>query len=243
VKALRAFLAAIFALGLTCTFSTAQAEEVAAPSKLTPEEIAAVKTQNEAIVAKTPQASSVFVVQNDGSVRHVQSGMICPAKYPNAGFYQLFVYAADGSDVGCDYRRPDDKGGAWSKLTIFATKAAPDMTLDRAFTGYHNEIVRSSPDAKSQGPAIREGGGTPPSSFPEIRSEEFVEPLNDNTYTSQLYVALNAGWIIEIRATFVGLPNKIEVNKEDGPDAAALAAGDRVMGIRALFDALGTTSH
>ncbi|HWA30260.1 MAG TPA: hypothetical protein VG867_04155 [Rhizomicrobium sp.] len=218
------------------------ADDVAQQQKPSPEAIADLKTQNLQIVSAEPKANGIFVVQDDGSVRHIQSGLVCPAKYPNVDFYHVLVYAQSGADVGCDYRRADDKGGAWSKLTIFATKAAPGLTLDQAFARYHDEIVQTSPQAVSQGPAIQVGGKAP-SDFPEIRSEEFVEPLNDTTYTSQLYVAVEDGWIIEVRATFVGLPNKIEVTKESGTAGAVLEAGDRMMGPKALFDAIGTVGH
>jgi hypothetical protein len=200
-----------------------------------------LETRNQLIVAQVPGSEGVFSVQSDGSIRHAQSGLVCPAEYPNVQFYHVFVYARDGSDVGCDYRRADDKGGAWSKLTIFATKAAPGTNLDQAFARYHNEVLQSSPGAKSQGPAIRDQSSAP-SLLPEIRSEEF-EPLNGATYTSQLFVAIVSGWIVEVRATFIGLPNNIQVTKEGGVEGAKLQMGDRVMGPKALVDALDKISH
>jgi hypothetical protein len=225
------------ALSLGILTQALHAEESSNPPP-DPKAVAAVKEHNTQIVSGTVQAAGVFVVQDDGSIKHIQSGMICPANYPNVELYQMFVYKTDGSDVGCDYRRADDKGGAWAKLSLFATKAAPGMTLDRAFAGYSDEIMRTYPDAKPLGPALKEDGSTSP--LPPIKSEEFVQPLNGTTYTSQLYVAFQSGWVIEIRATFVGQPNKIEVTKEGGAEAAELALGDRVMGPKALFDAIGT---
>jgi len=228
----------LFVASATATF----ADDPARQQKLSPEAIAALKVQNTKIISAEPKAAGVFVAQDDGSVRHIQSGLICPAKYPNVDFYHVLVYAQNGNDVGCDYRRADENGGAWSKLTIFATKATPGLTLDQAFARYHSEIAQTSPKAVSQGPAIRESSNRAPD-FPEIRSEEFIEPLNETTYTSQLYVAIEDGWVIEVRTTFVGLPNKIDVTKDGGTEEAVLKMGDRVMGPKALFDALGTVGR
>jgi len=93
----------------------------------------------------------VFERRADGTLHHVESGLVCPAKYPNATFYNLLVYTADGSDVGCDYRRADDKGGAWAKFTIFATKAPPGTTMEDAFARYRRELLTADPQAQSQG--------------------------------------------------------------------------------------------
>lgn len=229
-------------LAFAALATAAFADDAPPQERLSPEAIAALKVQNTQIVNAEPKAAGVFVVQDDGSVRHIQSGLVCPAKYPNTDFYHVLIYAQSGDDVGCDYRRADDKGGAWSKLTIFATKAAPGLTLDQAFARYHNEIAQTSPKAVSQGPAIQESGKGP-SDFPQIRSEEFIEPLNETAYTSQLYVVIKDGWIVEVRTTFVGLPNKIDVSKEGGTHEAVLKMGDRVMGPKALFDAIGTVGH
>ena len=63
---------------------------------------------------------------------------------------------------------------------------------------------------------------------------------NGRKFTSQLFVAVQAGWIVEIRSTFEGWGNAIVIDKNGGVDDAVTAAGDRLMGVKALFDALGT---
>lgn len=202
----------------------------------------ALKAENSTIVAAAAGSAGVFTVRDDGAVRHVQSGLVCPAKYPNVVFYQVYVYAPDGTDVGCDYRRADAHGGAWSKLTIFAVKAAPDATVDRAYERFRREVEQTYPDALPQGEAIRiENKGAGPSTFPPIRSQEYLIRMNDQTYTTDLIVTISKGWIVELRATYVGLPNTMGGTNEGGSqDALVAEGGDRLMGPKALIDALGT---
>jgi hypothetical protein len=206
---------------------------------------AATIAQVRDIVAKTQGADGVFVVQDDGKIRHVQSGLICRAKYPNVSFWHAFVYpsnAGQGTDVGCDYGRNDSDGKAVSKLSIFATRAAEGMTLDQAFARYRNEVVQVTPNAISHGEAIVAEDKNPakPSTFPEFRSEEFGLVLDGRPYTSQLLVLILDGWVIEIRSTFEGEANNIVVTKEGGVAAAVLAGGDRMMLPHALLDAIET---
>jgi hypothetical protein len=231
--------AAIFAVSL----SAAIAQDAHAPPKPTPEEIAGLKATNQEIVARSPDTDGVFVVQDDGTIKHLQSGLVCPAQYSNVTFFSALVFpsaAGKGLDVGCDYRRANDRGGANAKLTIFATKMAPEVTLDQAFEGYRREIAQTQHDVKAVGPALRveyKNGVLP---GPEFRSEEYSISMNSREHTSQLIVAIVSGWTIEIRATFAGKPNVVEITKEDGPDAPKLWAGDRVMSALAFIAATGS---
>jgi hypothetical protein len=198
-----------------------------------------LKAENTAIVAATPEAAGVFTVQDDGTIRHVQSGLVCPAKYPNAAFYHVLVYRPDGTDVGCDYRRADGKGGAWAKFTIFAVKAADGLTTDQAFAGYQKELVQAYPDARPLGEAVQGDPKDTNSPFAGMRSGEYLVTWNGQDYTTQLYVVVSHGWVIEVRTTFVGLPNAVDAGRE-GADSAVLEMGDRIAGFKALADALGT---
>jgi hypothetical protein len=207
---------------------------------------AATIAQVRDIVAKTQGSDGVFVVQDDGKIRHLQSGLICRAKYPNVSFWHVFVYPSNaglGTDVGCDYGRNGSDGKAVSKLSIFATKAPDGMTLDQAFARYRNEVVQTTPDAVSHGDAFELEDQDPakPSAFPAFRSEVFSEVLDDRPFISQLVVTIKDGWIIEIRASFEGVePNNVVVTKESGVAGAVLAAGDRLMVTHAFAEALST---
>jgi len=219
------------------------AQDSSPPPKLSAEEIAALKARNQEIVRRSPNTSGVFAVQDDGTIKHLQSGLVCPENYPNAAFFNALVYPSDagkGADVGCDYSRADDKGRAVLKLTIFAVKPVSETTLDRAFEGYRQEITQTYPNAIPLGPAlhIENKGGA--SQFPEIRSEEYSIAISGLEYTSQLVVAIAQGWVIEIRATFPGKPNAIELNKDADANAAAMAVADRAMVSLALVAAVGT---
>lgn len=211
-------------------------------NKLSPEEAAALTAHNRDAVSETPGADGIFAVQPNGDIRHIQSGLMCPARYPNVRFAEAQIYKSDlgaGTDVGCDYRRDDRNGLLISKLTIFAVKAAEGTTLDQAFAKYRGEVFQDEPDAVSEGVAVEDKGGSK-TSAPKFRSEEFAEVQNGRKFTSQLFVAVRAGWIVEIRSTFEGWGNTIAIDKNGGVDDAVNAAGDRLMGVKALFDALGT---
>jgi hypothetical protein len=203
------------------------------------DDAAGLKHQNEAVLAATPEAAGLFALQDDGTIKHLASGLVCPSHFPNAVFYHLLVYAKDGSDVGCDYRRADDKGGAWAKLTIFAVRAKPDTTADGAFAQYRGELLQAYPDAKPQGPGIVPDKSKSDASLLDFRSEQFLITMNNQTYTTQLYVAVVKGWTVEIRTTFVGAPNEIVAGRE-GPNSVADEMGDRLIGSIALIGAIGT---
>src|SRR5215831_17710884 len=110
---------------------------------------AVVATRNSEIVAQAPLAKDVFVVEVDGAIRHLQSGMSCAASFPNVSLadVQIFPSSAIGLDVGCDYARVGVDGNAVSKLTVFAVKAPEGATLDSVFAGYRREVVSAHPEA------------------------------------------------------------------------------------------------
>jgi hypothetical protein len=192
----------------------------------TPELRAATKRVTEKLVAETPGGSEVFSVLEDGSVKHLQSGMVCPAAFPNVGFSRLVIFPSSekGADVACDYIRGNVNGGAYAKLTIYATKASPDTTLDSAFAGYQREIAAAYKKFQVLGPALRaedKSGKLPPS-----RSEQYLVNFNQRDLTSDLIVAVNAGWVIEVRSTYEDGPDIVSVDK-DSAQAAAVRVWDR----------------
>jgi len=204
-----------------------------ADNHLSPEQIAALKAHNEAIVAAEPKAAGVFEVQNDGSIRHIQSGMICPASFPNVSFWHAEVFSDDnhkGEDVGCDYGR-NDKNGTWvEKFTIFAVKSAPGTTLDSAFETYRGQVIQTFPNAVSIGVAIKleDKGAGSSSALPKCRSEAFSVDRDVGQTTEELIVSIQGGWDLEIRNSYFGKPNNIVVNKGED-DAAVKAVGDRII--------------
>jgi hypothetical protein len=78
---------------------------------------------------KRPGTLGVFQAQSDGSIRHLQSGFVCPASLPNVNFWGLQVIPSPlgpGTDVGCDYGRMwggQIANGPEAKLTIYVVKA------------------------------------------------------------------------------------------------------------------------
>jgi hypothetical protein len=201
-----------------------------------------LRQKNQTVMAATPRAPGVFALEDDATIKHLQSGLVCPARFPNVVLFHLFVYAADGSDVGCDYGRADGRGGAWSKLTIFVVKAKPDATVEDAFARYRGEVLLTYPEARSQGPSVQvEDKSKGASPLPDFRSEDFLIAENDQTYTTQLYVTVVKSWTIEIRVSFVGTPNAIDASRE-GTSSVVDETGDRLMGFNALIRTVGTVN-
>jgi hypothetical protein len=219
-------------------WSVANAED-AAPSSPVSNSNAAWTASSETIahirdlVAHAVGTDGVFIVNDDGSVRHIQSGLLCPPKFPNVDFWHAEVFSSSlgkGTDVGCDYGRGNPNGKAVAKLTIFATKAPEGMTLDQAFAKYRNEVLTTYPNATSRGEAIQDT--TPPDqrqTHPGLRSEEFLVQIDGAPFTSQLIVEVKSGWMIEIRSSFLGKSDQIYLTKETGVQGAVLATGDRLM--------------
>lgn len=199
------------------------------PTPPTPEKLAALHAHSLRILARAKNTEGVFEVQEDGQIKHLQSGLICPAEYPNAELFSLLVFpspAGTGLDVGCDYRRPDGLGGASAKFTVYATKAGPGITLDTAFDGYRKEVAQVNKDVRVRGPAL---SGTPLVNFPEFRSEEYLVTWNNRDYTSQLIVAIVSGWVIEIRTTFEGPPTTVKLTPSTPAASASVMVLDRIM--------------
>lgn len=166
---------------------------------------ASLKTQNEKIVAQTPDTGGVFVVQDDGSIRHVPSGTICPANFQNVHFAHADIFssvAGAGTDVGCDYARNNPAGSAVSKLTIFITKAPDGMTLDAAFARYNREIQAAYPGAVPMPQSLRIGDKKTGQYATDYRAAGYTVSIDGQNYHSELIVGLWNGWMLEVRATY-----------------------------------------
>lgn len=157
-----------------------------------------------------PETNGVFESQSDGSVRHVQSGFVCPAGLPDANLWRLMVFPSPqglGTDVGCDYGRIAAGSGARraeAKVSIFLTRGMPGITLDAAFAHYLAEMHGFNPPSVSRG-AVFEAGGTDGKAAPPVPSfrsqaEEFT--INGRRVRNELVVGLVRGWIVELRATY-----------------------------------------
>jgi hypothetical protein len=187
---------------------------------------------NNKIAMNTPGIDGVFVVQDDGSIRHVQSGMICPATFDNVKLWHLENFpskAGKGMDVSCDYGRNGPGNRFVSKLTLFATIAPDGWTLDDVYRNYRSEVMQANPGARSTGPAKvdpKQAVGD----LADYKSEQFLETRDGRDFTSELIVSLRGKWMFEVRATYDGKPNTIGVDP-NGDAAAQLTdtMGDRVM--------------
>jgi len=169
------------------------------------------------ILEHHPETKGVFVAAGQGNARHVQSGLVCPPAFAKLDLWHLKVYAQDGSDVDCDYGRNGSNDRWLAKLTIFATKAPPGVTVDAAFASYDAEIKQAWPGATATGPAITLQG-TPPAGLEDIRSAEYIADIEGLKVKSDLVVAVKNGWVIEVRmstATTVSTPEEAANAAED----------------------------
>lgn len=196
------------------------------------------------LLQQSPDAIGVFALQPNGSVRHLQSGLICRPDYGDLKLAHLEVFASDfgkGADVGCDYGRFDAQGRALSKLTVFVTRASAGETVESLLERRRQEVRKSWPDADERGPAIVFGDHSQgPSAWSGVRSAEFAVKFGDTHYLSDLVVVLQGGWEIEIRGTY---PTDIQVAPNTDAKTAAgqvvEAAGPAV----ALEDALASVGR
>lgn len=166
-----------------------------------------VAKHNSELMEQVSAANGVFAVGSDGAIRHIQSGMLCPADLQNVHFAAPLIYATSpvGLDVGCDYGRGSFGRGFVSKLTIFAVKAPEGMTLDSAFEKYEQEVASTYPGATKTPAALQIGDGAGNTST-NYRAIGYSITLNDKVAHSELIVGIFSGWILEVRATY---PNSI----------------------------------
>jgi hypothetical protein len=146
--------------------------------------------------------ADVWARENDDAIRHVQSGLVCPAKLGSAALWRGVVFPSAqgrGGDVGCDYARIIDNA-ADVKLTIFAIKAEPGTTLETAFDKYRAEMHTAYPNGTNARPSVRMTGEVP-ATFPRVLSEEIDVVIEGRPYNTEVIVMLISGWVIEIRST------------------------------------------
>ena len=166
---------------------------------------AAAKAQAEKLIAQAPDGTAVWTAGDDGSVRHVQSGMKCLPAYPmQLSLAQLAVLPSPngkGMDVVCDYASPFDG----SKLDVFATKSPPGISLDESFELYRRLILALHQGAVAKGAfSDVEGAGL---KFPDdktkgVRTEIFLyKDRAGNDQISYLIVATENGWSLQVRMT------------------------------------------
>jgi len=195
---------------------------------------------NNKIAMNTRGIDGVFVVQDDGTIRHVQSGMVCPATFANVKLWHLETFPSPrgkGMDVSCDYGRNGPDNRFVSKLTLFATIAPDGTTLDTAFAAYRSEVIRANPGIQSEGPLPLPPHVMLPG---EWKSESFLERRADRAFTSELIVALRGSWMFEVRATYDGSRGDPMVTMQSSPADATNAQDDRTMAATAFAATVNT---
>ena len=161
---------------------------------------------NEPVVG--PQDADVWTRDADGTIHHQQSGLACPAKIGDVSLRVGTVFPSPlgrGMDVGCDYGR----GGygavgraADAKLTIFAVKLSPGVTLESAFDRYRWEMHHTFPDTSHSGPLAVPAQAEGAAPLPELRSEGDDITIDGKPYRTEVVVAIISNWVVEIRSTY-----------------------------------------
>jgi hypothetical protein len=215
-------------------------EPSSSPEKPSPQAIVA---HNRDVVARTPEADGVFVVQENGSIRHVQSGMVCGARYPSFEFWHVEVSSSGegkGSDVACDYGRNGRDGRPAATLTVSAVKQADGLALDQAFAVYRAQVLAMYPDAIPSGPALKiklaDTDQDTYGPFEAFRSEEFVRELGGEDWTEDLIVLIRKGWVLKVRKTMPGKPHEFKFTEKTDSDELTNAARDRTVDLEVMMD-------
>jgi hypothetical protein len=182
-------------------------------------------------LSETKNPEGVFRIEGDKAV-HVQSGLRCPAYLGNAFLFEIYVFdspAGHGMDVGCDYgrRAAPGSGKAAAKHTIYAVKLPAGGSLDTAFEQYRNEMRNTAPrNARVGGPSLT--FTEPLEGFPKFRSEELFYQNGEREWQTEVIVAIQGGWIIEMRSTRVS--QYALANVEEGMD--------QTRGVQLFFNAV-----
>jgi hypothetical protein len=178
-------------------------------------------------ITNLKNGEDIFVADNAGKARHVQSGLTCAGYVQNAFLNQVMVFetpAGIGADVGCDYARRKSPGSsqAAAKHTVFVVKLPEGWTLEKAFANYQAEMHQTAPkDARSGGDSLT--FGVPIDGFPKFLSEELFYTKDGREWQTELIVAVLNGWIIEVRSTKISqFALAAQEEAADQPAGAAL---------------------
>lgn len=228
----------LVALPLICFLLDGCTGPSARPGAEIPAPNADARMHNLTVLGRNPDAEGIFSVLDNGDIRHHQSGMVCPAKFPNVALWDLQVFPAPrgpGTDVGCDYGRTDAAGHTVSKLSIFATMTSGASTQEQEFAHYRREVETSIPTARYMGP-ISQGSGIPERNStvrPESLSAEYDIAADQVHFRSQLIVALRGAWVYEIRATFI--TTIMGRDESERAEASRHAVDDLIASAMALY--------
>jgi len=148
------------------------------------------------------------VSTNDGAIRHVQSGFVCPLTLTNADLIHLDAYPSKrglGTDVSCDYAAGTG-GDIETKLTVFVVKIDPKEPLESVFGRYRSEVLQTYPNAEFLGTGLRtknQKGQIQTLDAPDlVRSVEYRIEWEGQPCVTGLAVSKSEEWALEIRLTY-----------------------------------------
>jgi hypothetical protein len=159
----------------------------------------------ERVFKATPATAGIWVLDGDAAaIRHVQSGLSCPAAYTKAGIGLWHLSNnpspnGPGMDVGCDYGLLGQDGRVEIMLSVDIEKAGPGETLEAAFQHARADLMEYLGDARSKG-AFRMPKEA--SNSVKERSELFEAVVNKIPTRASMTVSLVKGWILEVHATY-----------------------------------------
>ena len=182
----------VLAVALLILFLSDAAATDAPPA---PDPVAQSKSQ--ALVDRTPNGASVFRIGPDGTVIHIQSGMMCAPGQPLMALDRLVIESgvALGDDVACDYVGPS------GKTTVFATRRG-SRTLEAYAADTFAAIRRIHPDARPIGGQMWLG-------YPGISQPigmSFAITQNASASITSAWIAQEGNWLILVRATYPAEP-------------------------------------
>ncbi len=149
-----------------------------------------------------PSDGDVFEARGDGSVRHRQSGAVCPAAVGGLRLAHLAIYpmaASRGGDVSCGY-------GGFPKgaITLYLVKPGdyrPPLSF-RQYAGEARAEVRlAHPEATPLPPPDPRHAPGPDGRDHTPSIDAWRLPVDGQSYLSLLYLDDVAPWIVMVRAT------------------------------------------
>ena len=172
-----------------------------------------------AIPAKPPSSApaSVWVIDDDQSAEHLESGLLCRRAVDDYRRIELHVYDPYGFDVSCNFGAPG------TLLTLYVTRVQPGFDAAGNYASAKEAIVKASPQRH---PMLLTEDKPGTGGFAWSRAI-YVE--DNDAHTALWLTMLAPDWAFEFRATYPasqeGLVNVALTNLVRG---AAATAGARI---------------
>jgi hypothetical protein len=134
--------------------------------------------------------AQIWRKDDDGNITHIQSGATCPVTWAGLTRDKLSVFAADGTDVGCNFVTPN-AGPTYMTFYVYQRAGGMEEAMKEAVDGM-----------KARQPVAKETPYFAPSSNGQYRSLTLSYKAADGTpMRTSVLLAQSGGWLLKMRLT------------------------------------------